>query len=157
MSYLLTITLWIFLGWITSHFAQQRGRDPLIWFFAGMFLGLIGLLLLFLLPAVSEEQEKSENVSFDREETTTGSSSQTVEIQQEPISVKPEYTLHEWYYLDQERRQQGPLPFDKLKKQWTDEKITPLTYVWSQGMESWKKIEELPDLRNALLSQHINL
>lgn len=145
----LSLVLWLLLGWVTSYYAQQRGRDPLIWFLVGMFLGLIGLLLLFILPSVTNDKEK-ENSSLDEQDELKEGISQTIEIQPEFIQKQPEYAISQWYYLDKERQQQGPVEFEELKKIWVDHQIDFLTYVWHEGMENWKKIEELPDLYNGL-------
>ena len=60
MQLFLTITLCLLIGAATAYFANQRGRDPLVWFMVGMLLGIFGLALLFLLPPVLEGEEKSE-------------------------------------------------------------------------------------------------
>ncbi|MGA8165319.1 MAG: DUF4339 domain-containing protein [Waddliaceae bacterium] len=132
MQILFSIILWILFGCATAYFAQQRGRDPTIWFFVGMLLGLIGLLILFILPSYSENESLQE-------------------LQVTPDSVKtvPEETVfdygdkQEWYYLDNQRTQIGPVTFDVLKKKWEQGNITKETFLWSEGMSNWQAVGDL--------------
>lgn len=132
MQIVLSIILWILFGCATAYFAQQRGRDPTIWFFIGMFLGLIGLLLLFILPSYSEKES-------------------ILEIQVTPNSVTtvPEETdlkndnTQEWYYLDPQRTQIGPVTFNALKEKWEQGNVTKGTLLWCEGMKNWTTAGEL--------------
>ena len=74
--------------------------DPFAWFLIGMLLGILGLLLLFLLPPLTVTQENK-----------------TARIEEsEPISdiatdhASP-FRLKEWFYLDEEKRQLNPFHF----------------------------------------------
>jgi len=31
---------WLLMGVLTAHFAHKRGRDPFLWFFIGVILGV---------------------------------------------------------------------------------------------------------------------
>jgi len=119
----ISFVLLLILGAMTAVFAERRGRDPWIWFFVGMLLGLLGLLLLFILPpAVKTKDEKP---------PTT---------QPEPQQTLPEKL---WYYLDQQHAQHGPVPLSQLKDLMAKNELSAASYVWSEGMETWKKIGEL--------------
>lgn len=146
MTLFLSIVLWILLGWVTSYFAQQRGRDPLIWFLIGMLLGLIGLLLLFILPPVEEESGAQ---SPSEEAELSGEPKMVVEMLDE--KSLPFQHLN-WFYMDLDHKQIGPISFKQLKDTWMENKVGPGTFVWSEQMSNWKKIEELPDLKIALES-----
>jgi hypothetical protein len=135
MEILIVVLSWLLFGGATSYFASQRGRDPFAWFLIGMLLGILGLLLLFLLPPVNPEEADKQGE------------------EQALAPVVPEsspYRLKEWFYLDQDRKQCGPFSFTMLKKGWQQGKVSSNTLVWSDGMEAWKPIEELPELREAL-------
>ena len=138
----LTIVLWLSVGTATAYFAQQRGRDPLIWFMIGMLLGLMGLLLLFLLPPVAEE-ESSEEAEYKALEE---------KISAEPTPPAHECLIKDWYYYDKSRQRHGPVRFEMLKHLWHDGALHSDSYVWCEGMDKWTKIEE-----NQSLHTHLQL
>jgi hypothetical protein len=133
MELLVVILSWLVFGGAASYFASQRGRDPFAWFMIGMLLGILGLLLLFLLPPL--ESDKKETV--DPEEIA-------------PVISEPAERLTDWFYLDKNRIQVGPVAFNALKRAWDDKEITIETLVWREGMGEWKKVAELPSLREVL-------
>jgi hypothetical protein len=133
MELLVVILSWLVFGGAASYFASQRGRDPFAWFMIGMLLGILGLLLLFLLPPL--ENEKKEPV--EPEEIA-------------PVITEPAERLTDWFYLDKNRIQVGPVAFNALKRAWDDKEITIETLVWREGMGEWKKVAELPSLREVL-------
>lgn len=132
MEFFVVIVSWLLFGGATSYFAAQRGRDPLAWFVIGMLLGILGLLLLFLLPPIDNSTPEKE----------------------EPIPVKeasqPPARLVEWYYLDANREQVGPIPYSQLTKASYDKLIKADTLVWSQGMAKWQRVDEIQELKNLL-------
>lgn len=133
MQLFLTIALCLTIGAATAYFANQRGRDPLIWFMIGMLLGIFGFLLLFLLPAITEEGGAEEEIYEPKVESI-------------PHQATHEYLVKDWYYYDRNRARQGPIRFDKLKDLWKESEISEDSYVWSEGMIGWQKIEEVPTL-----------
>lgn len=140
MEVLLTVVLWILMGTATSYFANQRGRDPFAWFLIGMLLGLLGLLLLFLLPTVETKEEKTE--AFELEE-----------LPEEPaknIISKESYRFKDWFYLDEKHQQLGPFPFQTFRKAWEQGKVSSETFVWTEGMENWRKVQDLPGFQESL-------
>jgi hypothetical protein len=139
MEVIIVIISWLLFGGAASYFAGQRGRDPFAWFFIGMLLGILGLLLLFLLPTVVPPEEKAVSEGNPLEKPK--------EIQEGHLSY---FRLKEWYYLSSAREQVGPSPYSTLRDMWKLKKITDQTYVWSDGMENWKKISEIPELKEAL-------
>ena len=140
MEILLTVVLWILMGTATSYFASQRGRDPFAWFLIGMLLGLLGLLLLFLLPPVTPVEEKQEE--FEVEEFAD-------ELpKKEPVNEN--YRFKDWFYLDDRQMQLGPMPFMTFRKAWEQGKVGEQTFVWTEGMENWRKIQDLPGFKEVL-------
>jgi len=130
MSTFLTFVLCLLLGAICSHFALKRGRDPYAWFAIGFFFGLLGILVLFLLP-VRNQEEKPEEVL----------------VMQEPVH---DYINKKWFYINPGTPQQGPIEFTALKDLWKEEKISVSTFVWCEGMDQWRRIEELLSLQKIL-------
>jgi hypothetical protein len=134
----LSIILWLSIGTATAYLANQRGRDPWIWFMVGMLLGLIGLLILFLLPAPTKEKSStpSEEGEFILHET-------------EPAPPAP-VPLDLWYYYDRSQAQQGPVQLENLKNLYHKGDVTDTTYLWCEGMPDWKVLTDLPELQTKL-------
>lgn len=139
----MTFVFWMLIGGATSYFASQRGRDPFIWFMIGSLLGILGLVVLFLLPSVKESEE-SGGSSPDNDSL--------VDTSHEIVSsdFTHDYLVKDWFYLDAAGQQQGPVRFDVLREKWNSGTLLPESYLWCEGMDNWKKVADLPDLRAAL-------
>jgi len=136
---LFSVILWLIIGGICSQVAKQRGRRPMIWFFIGVVLGVIGLIILYIMPP--------KKIALAVASSTPAPSQQTIEVSVSP--AEPEDPLYEtllWYYLDEANKQYGPMSFSALQGAWDDDQITSSTYVWNEGMENWKMLEELSGL-----------
>lgn len=120
----LSIILGLIIGGWTSYLAKFRGRDPRIWFLLGFCFGLLGLVALLVMPDLSKNQEGEEEL----------------EITVEPII--PDAVEKQWFYLDADEQQKGPVDYEFLKLLFEDKKISSTSFVWSEGMEEWKTIEE---------------
>lgn len=57
----------------------------------------------------------------------------------------------EWFYLDQNNEYKGPLSERDLDVLWRTSSLFSTTMLWKNGMESWKPLKELPDLRDKLM------
>lgn len=136
MSLIFTFVLWVLIGTMASYLANQRGRDPYIWFFIGILLGLLGVLLVFLLPPVIASKEEKTVVPNTPSSTIVTNESSVVST--------------EWFCLDKTRKQQGPIAIGILRELWKKGNIDAKSYVWSEGMSGWKRIEELIPLLQAL-------
>jgi hypothetical protein len=121
MSLLFTIG-WLIMGALTSHYAKQRNRNPYLWFVIGLLFGILGLLLVFILP--SRKEEISKIVSL-------------------PPPMESEKPFVLWYYVDENDAQQGPMSEKSFLLAQQEGKIKPLSYVWNTGMEHWKRLEEI--------------
>ncbi len=135
---ILTMFFWLLMGVSTAYFAQQRGRNPYIWFAIGIFFGLLGLLFVFLLPIVNVNEEMNDSIA--EKESFVPLLSQK----------SHEFLIKDWFYLDSQNKQQGPIPFNALKKMFEGEELKRNTFVWSEGMSDWKKIEEFGELKDVL-------
>ncbi|HSX12003.1 MAG TPA: DUF4339 domain-containing protein [Rhabdochlamydiaceae bacterium] len=117
----ITLLIWVLFGCATAYFAKQRGRDPYTWFFIGLFLGVIGLGLVFIFPK------------------------KTITIQDVPEAkpvdpvpeLPPEHKNKFWYYLDTANAQVGPMSFDALVREWRNGKVELQTQVWNENLEQW--------------------
>jgi len=58
-----------------------------------------------------------------------------------------------WYYLGSDKNQVGPLPQSKLLELVLNKVIGPDTYVWKQGMDSWKQLQEVIPLPGQVPTQ----
>ncbi len=140
----LTILLWLIIGSATAYYASQRGRDPLLWFMIGMMLGLLGLLLLFVLPiAVPETAETITKSSEEKEDRPPPS----------PEDLSNDYLIKDWYYYDNHQARQGPVRYEILKALWQSGDLTEDSFVWCEGMNEWKPIEQIPSLHAHLVLQ----
>jgi len=54
-----------------------------------------------------------------------------------------------WYYVE-EGEQAGPVEFTELRRLYRRKRVLPTTHVWQEGMGDWTRIEELPELKEAL-------
>jgi hypothetical protein len=137
MEIIIVVVSWIVFGGITSYFASQRGRDPFGWFLIGLLLGVLGLLVLFLLPPIKAEEEQE---------------AEGEKAEGEIVPAPPVHYAHDWFYLDSGRQRLGPCSFLTLRRDWHLQKLCQDTYVWTEGMENWQRIKELPELKQALES-----
>ena len=100
----------------------------MIWFVIGVFFAFFGLLLLLILPPVKEEALKEER----------------------EIVAVPDFIYKQWFYLDEERSQKGPVGFTYLVDAWKKSRINEKTYIWTEGMETWLSIKEQNDIKTFL-------
>lgn len=125
---LTTFLLWVIFGCVTAYFAKARGRNPYGWFLIGLFLGLIGLCLVFILPKRNLQPQKEEEKG-----------SITVEILPE---VSEDQKNKFWYYLDETNLQHGPMSFNALVRAWREGKVHSNTHVWNETLDNWKPFSE---------------
>lgn len=131
----LLIPVWALAGVACAWIATKKNRNPFIWFVAGFFFSLFGIILLLILPPGLQIRKK--NPSFSP-----------------PSLVLPEISYKSWFYLDRSNTQQGPLDFISLSKSWKEHQLSEQTYLWSEGMENWKKAHEIPEFLKQLNLSH---
>lgn len=147
---ILSMVCWLLIGAATAHFAKQRGRDPTIWFFIGILLGLLGLILVFIMPALNGTQTQQSPSGSGGTDSISRPSSQAESVKEEHSLPRHDFFVKDWFYLDDARKQQGPVPFDTLKREWKEERIGHATFIWSEGMDNWKKIGDFSELKDLL-------
>lgn len=146
---LFSVLFWLILGGACFYVAKQRGRNPTAWFAIGIVLGIIGLILLYILPS-----KKTLNAS----PSLAVSKGQKEEISVNPNDSAasllppspPSFHSKLWYYLNEENKRYGPMSFNALNQKWIDGDIKCDTYVWNEEMSDWKLIEELPEVLTQL-------
>lgn len=128
MQLVLTLIIWVLFGMATAYVAQNKGRDPGVWFAIGMLLGVFGLILVYLLPPVAQESEEE------------------IVLKVEPLpreSHADERMKKPWFYLDASGNQQGPVPLTAILEMQAKGEITADTYLWCEGMPEWQQASEL--------------
>lgn len=129
---------WLFFGFLTAYLAKRRGKKPTPWFFVGLFLGLFGVALVLILPWI-EKKLKPRPIVVSRIQT------------REQVLALPE-SAQSWYFLDRKHTQMGPLQFKEFVEKWKSGEVRPDSYVWTDGMGEWKRVNALPSLQKALTS-----
>lgn len=139
-----SILFWGLLGGICAYVAKQRNRNPIGWFFLGALLGVIGLIILYILPSKAKAIETPSTAP----QAAVPTPEITADIPPSPpeTSSAPSGTRKLWYYLDEDNNQYGPMSFPALREAWLDDKIANSTYLWNEDMEEWKSLEDLPEI-----------
>ena len=138
----LVLILLFALAIATAMLARQKGRDPYIWFAIGAFFGILGFILLMILPDASDTEKQVQNAQKQP----------SLIIEAAPDTTHPhhEFLLKEWYYVDLNKQQAGPVSFDQLQALWQQQQVTSLTFVWGEGMQAWQQLQNLPEILRTL-------
>jgi hypothetical protein len=137
MHQVVVLVLLFLIGIASAALAQRKGRDPYIWFAIGTILGLLGFILLLALP--------EKNSGQPAEKLPKQVPSVTIEALPDTVHPHHEFLVKDWYYADAKGKQQGPVSFDALRALWAKKEIGDFTFIWSEGMQEWKKIQDLPE------------
>ncbi|XP_041474110.1 dnaJ homolog subfamily C member 13-like isoform X1 [Lytechinus variegatus] len=79
----------------------------------------------------------------------------TVPTQTNVIEAAPDSmisTEKEWYYGNGPRERLGPYSFSEMKDLWDDGSLNAKTRCWAQGLEGWKPLHAIPQLKWCLLA-----
>jgi glucan phosphoethanolaminetransferase (alkaline phosphatase superfamily) len=131
MQWVNIFLFWLFFGTLCSFLAKKKQKNPTIWFFIGLFLGIMGVALIFVISWIEKKKKKFllKTATFSPQ-----------------VSDHKEYWNSFWYYIDLSNQQSGPIEFITLTEVWKKQKLNEESYVWKEGMEEWKKIREIPHL-----------
>lgn len=134
----LMVSLFMFflMGAITSYYAHVKGKNMLLWFLLGGLFGVFALIALYFLPS---EEDKSIDPVY--------TSNSSIQDQQPTQSALPLENDRLWYYLDRNHQQYGPVSLIALKDLWDTGTLDVNSYVWTEGMENWDKLDNLPQLK----------
>lgn len=108
----LTVVVSLAFGMLAAFYAKRAGKNPYLWFFLGLLLGVIGVFFLFFMP----QKKKTEKIA-------------------------PPVDKLFWYYLDGENNQRGPFKFNVLREAWEKGALSSNTYVWNETLDKWEPFE----------------
>lgn len=134
-----TLIICAFFGGLTSYFAKQRNRNPTTWFAIGFSLGLIGFLILFLLPSKQAQTAPTSTQTVNSDAAVPSDSSRSFEPPQKRI---PTSSAISWYYLDENLEAKGPFTLDNLRKLLHQNSFNLATYIWCEEFDDWLQIQD---------------
>lgn len=138
---LLSFILLLIIAGLTSYYAEKKGRNPAIWFVIGILLGFFAPIILYFLPSYKAGEQEAVQKPL----------SPTPEVSQSTPVLRPSVEQNKlWFYLDLNHKQYGPVSMIALKELWDTGQLELTSYVWSEGMEKWEKVDKLPDLKKEL-------
>lgn len=147
---LLSFILLLIIASLTAYYASRKGRNPLLWFIIGILLGIFAPLILLFFPAV-----KNSVTGNGMPTMTVSPPDHTHQQLPQPPPTPAELKRQEeeeklWYYLDQNHQQVGPVSIVALRELWHRGQLELNNYVWTDGMEQWEKVDNLPQLKEVL-------
>lgn len=149
---LLSFILLLIIASFTSYYANRKGRNPLLWFVLGLLLGIFAPLILLFLSKT--KQDAMPTMSVSQPDPSISRLPAAPPTPEDLLRQQEENKL--WYYLDQEHQQIGPVSMIALRELWNRGKLDLNQYVWSEGMEKWEKVDNLPELK-VILNKPQNL
>lgn len=136
-NFLMTIVMQVILGLLTAHFAMRKGKDPTLWFFAGLFFGFLALIFLyFLQPVGFSFMDDTELDEAEKEQAKQDKPAVPQAVNQDSDSVP-------WFYLDDQWQQQGPVTESYLKQQVAEGRVKKESLVWKPGLVEWLPFEQV--------------
>jgi predicted PurR-regulated permease PerM len=126
MYYFYSFLISIFIAFACSHFAKKKGRNASLWFMSGAFFGIFALVVLLFLPRLKRTVAQAPSVP--------------VKLLRALI---PTQTSKFWYYLDEEKKQFGPMSFEALSRAWQEGEVQAHTLLWNEDLENWKRLDEI--------------
>ena len=147
-SVLLGGAILLVMGMICGHTAKTyKNRDYRLWFVLGMLFGLISLIILYIMPAKKKLTEAVQANSTSTKANPSVTNAEALKIAN--MNPLPMIT-NQWYYLDSDNTQVGPLSFQRLKDSYLDGTLSDTNYVWNEDLSEWKKLSELPEYLDIL-------
>ncbi|MGH0172786.1 UNVERIFIED_CONTAM: hypothetical protein FKN15_063892 [Acipenser sinensis] len=58
----------------------------------------------------------------------------------------------EWYFGNADKERRGPFSFEEMQEFWKSNVLTPKTRCWAQGMDGWRPLQAIPQLKWCLLA-----
>lgn len=151
--------IYILLGFLTAYMARKKNRNPIGWFFAGMFFGVFGIIVLLILPPLSHK-DTHPNLPDENDFSNNALNSflENTSLTENLSSIdKVDISTEKWFYLNKEKQAVGPLSFEDLllflnaKATQEKENEAPQNiWIWKKGMQNWEKVKNVPEINNAL-------
>ncbi|XP_053322304.1 dnaJ homolog subfamily C member 13 [Spea bombifrons] len=79
----------------------------------------------------------------------------TVPLQSNVIEASPDMKREsekEWYFGNADKERSGPYSFTEMQEFWTKGALSPKTRCWAQGMDGWRPLQVIPQLKWCLLA-----
>lgn len=154
--------------------APGRGRSALAWFFIGLFLSCLGLIILLCLPDLNEETQKTRGADaelrrlreqvkkermvadqrhqvhdarLDAHDRALGLDTAEKPPLPEPPPPPAQVTAGEpmWYFVAVDK-QLGPVAESQLRELRKGGQVKDDTFVWREGMDDWVPYRDVPEL-----------
>lgn len=61
MQQIVFIVIWLLLGWLVMSMAEKRGRNKLLGFCVGFFLGIFGVIIYAIIGDSNEVKQQKHN------------------------------------------------------------------------------------------------
>ncbi|XP_016334002.1 dnaJ homolog subfamily C member 13-like, partial [Sinocyclocheilus anshuiensis] len=58
----------------------------------------------------------------------------------------------EWYFGNADKERRGPFGFEEMQEFWSTGTLTAKTRCWAQGMDGWRPLQAIPQLKWSLLA-----
>jgi hypothetical protein len=117
--------IYLIIGVISSFFANRNGRNPYLWFTLGVLFGIWSFIILFFL---GYQERRKASKTFP---TLTSSSK---------ISIIKDSKF--WYYLNNDKKEIGPMSSSMLQNLYQSGKVTNSTYIWNEDFKDWKYLKD---------------
>jgi len=136
-SFLLIVTTLLF-AFLVQQAAKIRGRSTKLWFVLGLLFGIFALIALYLMPAKAMNNEPQlkpvmQSSAFPPPENSDD---------QDAFIPQPQAQKSYWYFIDQEKKMNGPMSFDRFCTKYNQGKILTNSYVWTENMPDWQHLEK---------------
>lgn len=144
--FLISIAMGIVWGFACMVLAKEKGRNPRGWFILGLLFSFFALLTLVLIPSQKAMQLAAEAKATEEKERLK----KEEELKEALKPVKNTLETRQWWYLDENHNQVGPIDLEALKKEKSEGNIHTKTYLWSEGMLDWMILNDLSYLKTEL-------
>uniref|UniRef100_A0A3B4F307 DnaJ heat shock protein family (Hsp40) member C13 n=1 Tax=Pundamilia nyererei TaxID=303518 RepID=A0A3B4F307_9CICH len=79
----------------------------------------------------------------------------TVPLQSNVLEAAPDMKREsekEWYFGNADKERRGPFSFEEMQEFWSTGVLTAKTRCWAQGMDGWRPLQAIPQLKWCLLA-----
>lgn len=143
MQSLIVLLIQVLSGFIGYYIAIKKNKSPVLWFIIGFFFGLIGILILILLPETPNIQNKP-----PYRNQYSSKPNQQNETFEETIILHEDENQEEfdhWFFLNHEKQTLGPFSLKAICKNISKKEQPEKTWLWKKGMKNWQRLEEIPE------------
>ena len=121
MFSLISFFIAILFAFQCKKIALRKNKNERFWFIIGFLFGILGLIILLILPQKQKPAIKQPVIH--------------------PFFEKTDHHSILWFYIKNEQAA-GPFSLNRLKQDFLNKKISADTYVWNEKFNGWKKIKE---------------